>query len=659
MTVQHKPAAPRRAFRQLSMLVGVALSLCGLLLACVESRDTVTPARHQGQACGVTEGAFRSRWWNYYERGLSFAACGDWREAEQDLRQALSLRAQDQRRARTYGMHFVDYFGHRELGIVLYRQGRLDMAIDELQTSLASVKSAKAEVYLDRARKLLIEKNQLDRIPPSIDIESPRDNALVQGFSIKVQGVVRDDTYVKQIIVNGVPVRIDLGAPRIRFEMEVPLKRLGNRIEIVAKDITGRTSSAFVQVEADREGPVLGIEDAEPGKRLKGYVEDPSGLAEVKINGQPVPLVNGGLLPLDQALPPTLQRSRLLIEAMDRAGNLTLAEMDFSDRLNGLPRQRPLLAASNKVAGVFAGPAAQLTLNYRSDSQTLYLDQIYLQGSVSLPGGVASLKADGVELLRRPGKTVFFTHRLGLRVGANPLRLSATDTNGAVMARDILLTRSLKQLDRREARYRLAVLGQPGSSPAALAGLSAALRQAPRFQPAADSPLALGVAADAEPISPQAAADAGKNIADGVLLTRVQEKGDALEYIGQLIDTRSGEEIVLVDAYQDSQSDAVSAAAALLARLEEQLPLSHGELTSIAPTQLGLRWQGDSGGPPNMPVWLYREPSSRQDPRTGAPLGADHLVLGLAHWQRDSGYALPQRPALFERLRRHDRVLSR
>jgi hypothetical protein len=645
-----------------AVIYGSVLSLCLSMSGCVDNANTAKPVVKDGQPCGVTEGAFRSRWWNYYERGQSFAACGMWPEAEKDLRQALSLRSQDQRRARTYGMHFVDYFGHRELGVALYGQGRLEEAIKELQTSLASVKSAKAEVYLDRARKLLIEKNQWDRLPPNIEIETPRENALVQGFSIKIQGTVRDDTYVKQISVNGIPVRIDLGAERIRFDVDVPLARLANRIEVTAKDITGRTSTAYVIVESDREGPVLGIEAAEPGKRLKGYIDDPSGLAEVNINGQPVPVPQNGMLPLDQTLPPALAQSKLLIEAIDRAGNFTTAELDFTERLNGLPNRERRLAASKPVRGVLSGLGDELRLNYRSSDQAIYLDQLYLQGSVSMPAGLVSLKVDEVELLRRPGKTVFFTHRASLQPGKNSFRIKATDANGRVMQQDLALTRQLKQLDRRSARYRLALLGQSGVTRTALSPVWRAIAQQQRFQPAGNAPMTLDRSPDDARISSREAAEMGKKAADAVFLTFVKQASGSLEYIGQLVDTHSGQEVLLVDAYQDDKRSPETLATSLLKKLSDQLPLAQGRVASLASERVGVQLTEGQKVPAGMPLWIYREQTPRQDPVTGAPFGADHEVLGLARLDDAKGahrQAVPLDKATIKRLKVNDRIRSR
>ena len=138
----------------------IVLMCCSFLFSC-QTIPERGPVEKDGKVYGVTEGAFRHKWWNYYERALSYADGGFFQEAELDLQEALKLRDKDQRRARTYGMHFIDYFPHRELGIALYGQKRLDEALRELDTSLASVKSAEAELYWDRVRKRSSKKENL------------------------------------------------------------------------------------------------------------------------------------------------------------------------------------------------------------------------------------------------------------------------------------------------------------------------------------------------------------------------------------------------------------------------------------------------------------------------------------------------------------------
>lgn len=619
--------------------------LCLLLLqtACTEPATKVVPMHKDGKQYGVNQGAFRSRWWNHYERGLSFAEGGFLAEAEADLRKALNMRGQDQRRARTYGLHFVDFFGHRELGVILYRQGRLQEAMQELEASLSTVKSAKAELYLDRVRRDWVLQQKLDRIPPSIQIDTPLARSLVQEFSIKVKGIAEDDTFVKQIKVNGIPVRIDLAAERIPFEVNVPLQRAENRIEVEVVDIIGRVAKTLVRVDSDREGPVLGIQEATPGARLKGYVDDPSGLAEVKVNGRPVPLSADGALQLDAPLPSAIRRPSLLIEAVDRAGNFTIAQIDFTDRMNRRWNGGIMLAAAGGETRRLPRPdvlsgANRLHLNYRGESGDLYLDRVYLQGRVSMPAEVSSVKINGVELLRRAGKNVFFTHRIGLEAGRNKIRIIATDNRGAVLQETLVLNRALKHLEKRQARYRLALVPEQSDWQNALDPIWNALQAEKRYRPAGDSPISVGLLKPGERLSPSDAADLikGKE-ADGLLLTRVKEGNDSLEYIVQVIDVSSGKPALLVDAYQASNSNAQTLAEILLEKLADRMPVVGGRIVGKQGEKLTVSFDPGLALYEILPVWVFRDGNERRDPVSNALLGADQVILGRGRIQSLTG----------------------
>jgi tetratricopeptide (TPR) repeat protein len=105
-----------------------------------------------GKEYGVTEGNFRGKWWNYYERGTSFAEGDFWEEAEADLKKAIEKRSEDDRRARSYGLHFVEFFPHRELGVVYFNQNRIEEAERELQLSLSQTEPGQSSISIRRAR---------------------------------------------------------------------------------------------------------------------------------------------------------------------------------------------------------------------------------------------------------------------------------------------------------------------------------------------------------------------------------------------------------------------------------------------------------------------------------------------------------------------------
>ena len=84
----------------------------------------------------------------YYEEGVKYAEIDSLNEAETCFKQALKFRNKDDKQARTYGMHFMEYFPNRELGILYYKGQHLDLAIDFLEKSMSDEPSDRAREYL-------------------------------------------------------------------------------------------------------------------------------------------------------------------------------------------------------------------------------------------------------------------------------------------------------------------------------------------------------------------------------------------------------------------------------------------------------------------------------------------------------------------------------
>ncbi len=286
-----------------------------------------------GRYYGVTKGLFRHRWWNFYERGLSFSDGGFWQEAEADFRQALTKENTDQRRVRTYGRHLIDYFPHRELGIVLFQLERYPEAIKELEESLSAEKSAKAEYYLDKARKSNIEKENSDHHPPEVSVESPKPGFISNGFTLAVTGTATDDNFVKEILVNGIPVRIDLSAPKMPFLMQVPISIGENTVAVEVTDLTGKKTLSKINVISDRAGPVLNIDgltapnSPDNSYTLIGYAHDDSGIKSIRVNNS-LNILKEPVREVMLNAPVVLAslQEKVAVIAEDEAGNQTQAE---------------------------------------------------------------------------------------------------------------------------------------------------------------------------------------------------------------------------------------------------------------------------------------------------------------------------------------------
>jgi len=207
--------------------------------------------KKDGKAYGVTQGAFRHRWWNYYERALSFADGEFWKEAESDLREAIRQREDDQRRARTYGFHFTDYFPHRELGVVFFNQRRFEEAVQELTTSLSKsmdIASALSSKLTSRLRG---------------------DPILATGISLR--GYIFDNSGIAEWRVNGRKFPHD-GSPDLKIEQKTILQLGEKTLVVEAEDRAGNVTSSKI---------ALGMKPPEEAKN-PGERQDASRYSDAK-----------------------------------------------------------------------------------------------------------------------------------------------------------------------------------------------------------------------------------------------------------------------------------------------------------------------------------------------------------------------------------------
>jgi hypothetical protein len=92
-------------------------------------------------------------WFKNYEEGLKAVQRSDWQNAANLFRQALEGNNKESNKARTYGMHFIKYYPHRELGVCLYHLGEPENAKRELQISMRQAASQRASDYLKKIER--------------------------------------------------------------------------------------------------------------------------------------------------------------------------------------------------------------------------------------------------------------------------------------------------------------------------------------------------------------------------------------------------------------------------------------------------------------------------------------------------------------------------
>ncbi len=684
-----------------------ACLVCCSLVACAVK--TKQPYIKDGKEFGVTRGyVWRPTWWNYYERGVSYAEGEYWQDAIEDLEQAIRLREEDRRRARTYGMHFVDYFPHRELGIIHYRQGRDEQAIRELEQSLFSEESAKAEYFLNKARRLWLERTGADQLPPEIDISWPPAGFLTRDLNVRVKGTVRDDQYASGISVNGRSVPVFLAEKELPFSMELSLSPGSNRVKFVARDLLGKETSREMLIMVDRAGPVVFLDplrsvDRPGGAHLlvAGEVRDALGLARVTINGTPVAGLSGKSHQFEEFLDLPSHQKTVAIEAEDPAGNVTRAvllvakepipqktadlRLAFMDQV--VTDVLPLFLAVK--AGEAAGegsPAekrgpdlslADLSIHLKdmADELTVYYDNLYVEGSVTGPSPIQSLEINGEQFLDRDGRNIFFSYLADLEEGKNTVRIKAADLEGAQARKQINVQRIIPKIFRLSERMRLSLLPfQPdrgGFERARLVTddfLVALIRQQ-RFHMVEREQLQSVLEelrlASSRLVEEKTAVRIGRLLAaEGTLVGTVFETPSAIEVVARLVDTETEEILLVKDAFSEDKSleGIHNMMEGLSYRFRQGLPLLEGTIMRCERKSCFMDIGGEDGVLPGQKVVFFRQGPEIRHPETQMYLGREWEIVAegrIREVYQDMSKALPVEKLSVGAIKPSDQVMTK
>lgn len=89
-------------------------------------------------------------WFKEYENGLKALEQNNYQLAAEYFRKALIGNPEDKSRVRTYGLHFIEYYPNRELGICYYHLGDPVQARKYLELSREQAASGRAQEYLSK-----------------------------------------------------------------------------------------------------------------------------------------------------------------------------------------------------------------------------------------------------------------------------------------------------------------------------------------------------------------------------------------------------------------------------------------------------------------------------------------------------------------------------
>jgi TolB-like protein/tetratricopeptide (TPR) repeat protein len=644
-----------------------------LFPSCAVQQDAQVKIK-DGKRYGVVEGSFRHRWWNYYERGLSFAQGEFWTEAAADFKAALKQRQVDQRMARTYGMHFVDYFPHRELGVVYFHQGNYHQAEKELETSLEMVETGKTKHFLNLVRKKKLEISQADKASPAIMLEAASRQTAFNRFRFEVKGEVRDDFFAREISINDTPEFIELSAPKIPFTREIKLKKGLNAINIKSTDLTGKVSETTVTVFGDFEGPALQLKNVADGDQiseesvvLSGALADATGITELRVNDQ--------VLSYDKekeiafALNIDLQEgdNKILLAATDTVGNTTTGELNLTyvPQLANTPHRRPnrfldapgnpeplLLAlsgnsASARTTGMFYAVAkAAFRLNFKdlTKEQTVYYETLYVDGTATGTHEIESVAINGEPLLIIPGRTVYFNQLVELQAGENTITIEVTDVKGNVAAKTAAITYQIPTVHQIGSRTSLAVLpfevkGEPGmASELVYDNLIDALVDQERFHIVTrgnelEAVLREQKLSQTDLVDKNTAVRVGKLVAaETILMGTVRETSDAIEIYARLINTESSSIMETKDVFSQDKSlpQLQYMTNGLALKLKHSFPLIEGMVIKVKGNEIYADFGSFNRIKKEMRFIVFQIGEVIKHPLTGKVLGSDTKELGVA-----------------------------
>lgn len=644
-----------------------------LFLSCAVQQDTQVKIK-DGKEYGVVEGLFRHRWWNYYERGLSFAQGEFWEEAATDLKEAIKQRKADQRMARTYGMHFVDYFPHRELGVAYYHQGSYDQAENELETSLQMVDTGKTKHFLNLVRKKKLEFSKRDKASPAISLEAASRQTAFNRFRFEVKGEVSDDFYARDISINDTPEFIELSAPTIPFTREIKLKKGLNTINIRSTDLTGKVSEKTVTVLGDFEGPAFQLRNVADGDQvseaaivLNGALADATGVTELRVNDQVLSYNKEKEIAFALNIDLEEGENKILLAATDIVGNTTTGELNITyvpqladtphpKRNRFLDAHKPnepvLLAFSGSSTSpyttgiLYAAAKAAFRLSFKdlTKKQTVYYETLYVDGTATGTYEIESVAINGEPLLIIPGRTVYFNQLVELREGENPITIKVTDVKGNISTKTAVANFQIPKVHQIGSRMSLAVLpfevkGDPGmASDMVYDNLINAFVDQERFHIVTrgdelEAILREQKLSQTDLVDRKTAVRIGKLVAaESILMGTVRETEDAIEIYARLVNTESSSIMEAKDVFSQDKTlpQLQYMTNGLALKLKHSFPLIEGMVIQVKGNEIYADFGSFKRIKKEMRFIVFQKGEVIKHPVTGKVLGSETRELGVA-----------------------------
>jgi len=434
---------------------------------------------------GVTQSHFRGRWFNYYERGLSYMEGGCFQAALADFQTTLGVRDFDSRRINTYGgMHFIRYFPHRESGISYYQLSfqvndplsLLEKARNEIHQSLSQDATFKAGVWKARIeqRMLQIQKSAISR--PSVTIKTVNNQSWVSGKTIlskhckvTISGEVDDSGFISEILLNNKPLFIQAAQKTITFNQQLSLKEGFQTVKIHAKNLLHGETDIQIPVIVDTLGPQIKIMSFDRHGKIRGSVRDQgtqvsSVYIQLQSDRRAIHIDKTGCFQV--TIHPDQITDKMFIVASDQAGNTSRILINQRTLNKQSASSHFWASAENIIASDLFSYGQNSKISKPEilffgwpDKEHVYIDCVLVEGQVTALSAIKMLtiQVNNQKTVCKKNHTEAFIMNFGLNVhlrpGNNSVRVSVTDRSSKSQTQKLTIERSIPDIEQLYNRY--------------------------------------------------------------------------------------------------------------------------------------------------------------------------------------------------------------
>ena len=239
---------------------------------------------------------------------------------------------------------------------------------------------------------------------------------------------------------------------------------------MTAKDLVGHEKKECLQLIADRQAPLLYIDDLYPIQgadsptalkeiQIEGYVDDLCGIKIFQIDQQTVPLLDErGKFSFRYAL--AEPSKPLFFTAEDLLGNRVDGQIRLAD-YSEKSTSRPVRVASLKLAGLTGPDSHPPTIVIdapRREKLVVDWETLFINGEVNDLGEIRDLLVNEESILSQEGKKIYFNYTLKLQPGKNVITIKAIDLSGNERIKTLEIERAINQVYQVGSRMSVAVI---------------------------------------------------------------------------------------------------------------------------------------------------------------------------------------------------------